>query len=85
MNVFFNNDGILNLDETVMEMDSFKKIMEDGIVTDNEVVEQAEKVTALLHKAEDTMSDEQIKLVRDLLSEISVLFTIYHYKELKTL
>ena len=85
MNTFFDNDGILNLDETVMEKDSFRKIMEDGIVTDDEVMEQASKVTTLLHKAQESLSDEQTKLVKDLLSEMSVLFAVYHYKELQTL
>ena len=35
--MFFNQDGILNIDEAVAENPSFKKIMEDGMVTDQEV------------------------------------------------
>ena len=33
-NVFFDKNGVLNLDEAVMDIDSFKTIMADGIVTD---------------------------------------------------
>ena len=85
MNVFFNDDGILNLDEAVMEMDSFKKIMEDGIVTDDEVMNQANHVADLLHRIEDTCPPEQSALVKEALSEISVLYAVYHYRELQTL
>ena len=31
--MFFNEKGILNIDEIVARNDSFQKIMEDGIVT----------------------------------------------------
>jgi hypothetical protein len=85
MNSFFDKDGIINLDESVMEMDSFKKIMDDGIVTDEELVGQANRVTSLLHKAEEAFSQEQIALVKEVLSEMSVLYTVYHYKELQNL
>lgn len=85
MNIFFNSDGLLNLDEAVMEMDSFKKIMDDGIVTDEEVVTQANRVADLLHRIEDICPPEQSALVKEALSEISVLYAVYHYKELQTL
>lgn len=85
MNVFFDKNGVFNLDETVMEMASFKKIMEDGIITDSELSEQAQLVTVLLHKVEESCSEEQAKLVRDLLAEMSVLFSVYHYKELQSI
>ena len=32
--MFFNEQGMLNLDEAVMNQPTFKKIMEDGIVTE---------------------------------------------------
>lgn len=85
MNVFFNQDGFLNLDEAVMEMDSFKKIMEDGIVTDDEMLEQANRVSTLLHRVEETMNEEQAALVKDVLSEMNVLFAVYHYREIQSL
>ena len=85
MNTFFDEHGILNLDEAVMEMASFKKIMDDGIVTDSELVEQANLVTDLLHQVERDATPEVTVLVRKLLAEMSVLFTVYHYKELQSL
>ena len=85
MNTFFDENGMLNLDESVMQMDSFKKIMEDGIVTDAEIVGQAQHVTALLHKVEDICSPEQSALFKEVLSEMSVLYTVYHFRELQSL
>ena len=85
MNTFFDENGMLNLDESVMQMDSFKKIMEDGIVTDAEIVGQAQYVTALLHKVEDICSPEQSALFKDVLAEMSVLYTVYHFRELQSL
>lgn len=85
MNTFFDENGILNLDETVMRMNSFKKIMDDGIVTDSELAEQSAHVTELLHQLEDSCSPEQLGLIKETLAELSVLFTVYHYKELQSL
>ena len=50
--MFFNEKGILNIDELIMNNASFKKIMEDGIVTEEEIKEQSDKVVALLHDME---------------------------------
>lgn len=85
MGIFFNENGIFNLDEIVMEMPSFKKIMEDGAVTDCELSYQADRVSTLLQKVEESCTDEQAKLVRELLAEMSVLFSVYHYTELQTI
>ncbi len=41
--MFFKEKGMLNLDEAVMNQATFKKIMEDGIVTEQEIKEQSEK------------------------------------------
>ena len=46
--MFFIEKGILNIDEWVANNDSFKKIMEDGIVTDEEVKAQSDKVVSML-------------------------------------
>ena len=73
MNTFFDEIGTLNLDELIMNQPSFKKIMEDGIVTESELTEQGQRVTNLLKQMEKTLSPEQIDQVRELLAEISVL------------
>ena len=74
---FFNEDGSLKINETIMEQPSFIKIMEDGKVTVEEIEEQSERVMALFHKIEDTFTEEQKLLVRDLIVESNVLNTIF--------
>lgn len=75
--IFFNEDGSLKINETIMEQPSFIKIMEDGKVTVEEIEEQSERVMALFHKIEDTFTEEQKFLVRDLIVESNVLNTIF--------
>lgn len=75
--IFFNEDGSLKINETIMEQPSFIKIMEDGKVTVEEIEEQSERVMALFHKIEDTFTEEQKLLVRDLIVESNVLNTIF--------
>ena len=38
--MFFDENGILNIDEIVADNASFKNIMEDGIVTEEEIKSQ---------------------------------------------
>ena len=76
MNTFFDESGTLNIDDLILEQPSFKKIMEDGVVTDEELAEQKERVIALLKKLEQNLTPEQIDFVRELLSEISVLVAV---------
>ena len=45
--MFFNEQGMLNLDEAVMNQPTFKKIMEDGIVTEQEIKEQSERIVSI--------------------------------------
>ena len=85
MSTFFDENGILNLDETVMEMTSFKNIMADGIVTDSELAEQVQLVNDQLHEVEHACTPSQLVLIKDLLAEMGVLYAVYHFKELQTL
>lgn len=73
MNTFFDESGCLNIDDIIIQQPSFIKIMEDGIVTKEELEEQKERVITLLKKFEQNSTPEQIELVRELLAEISVL------------
>lgn len=73
MSTFFDESGALNIDDLILQQPSFKKIMEDGVVTDEELAEQKERVIALLKKLEQNSTPEQIDKVRELLAEISVL------------
>ena len=75
--VFFNNDGSLKINETIMSQPSFVKIMEDGVVTVDELEEQSRRVLSIFRKIEDTFNDEQKMLVQELLVESNVLNAIF--------
>lgn len=76
MNTFFDESGTLNIDDIILQQPSFKKIVEDGVVTEEELADQKERVITLLKKLEQTLSSEQIDEVRELLAEISVLVAV---------
>ena len=73
MNTFFDETGSLNLDELILQQPSFRQIMADGVVTEQELQDQSSRVTALLRRIEQTASPAQIDQIRELLAEISVL------------
>lgn len=83
--MFFNEKGILNIDEWVTNNDSFKKIMEDGIVTDEEVKAQSDKVVSMLKKIETKYAETQLAEIKDLLAEVSVLYAVYQLNALQTI
>lgn len=83
--MFFNEKGILNIDELIMNNASFKKIMEDGIVTEEEIKEQSDKVVALLHDMEKKYSEEQLHEIKDLLVESGVLYAVYNFYSIQSL
>lgn len=83
--MFFNEKGILNIDELIMNNASFKKIMEDGIVTEEEIKEQSDKVVALLHDMEKKYSEEQLNEIKDLLIESGVLYAVYNFYSIQSL
>lgn len=76
MNTFFDELGGLNIDDLILQQPSFQKIMEDGIVTEEELAEQKERVIALLKKFEQNSTPEQIDQVREILAEICVLIAV---------
>jgi len=76
--MLFNKDGILKLDEIVVNTPSWKKMIADGIISEEEIAEQSAEVTQLLRHIEETFSEEQCQCVEKLLAEASVLLTAYH-------
>jgi hypothetical protein len=76
MKTFFDESGGLNIDELILQQPSFQKIMEDGIVTEEEIAKQKDRVIAILKNLEQNSTSEQIDLVRELLAEISVLVAV---------
>lgn len=83
--MFFNEQGMLNLDEAVMNQPTFKKIMEDGIVTEQEVKEQSERIISILKSMEKNYTEEQQREIKELLVETGVLFTTSQYHALQSL
>lgn len=83
-NVFFDKNGVLNLDEAVMDIDSFKTIMADGIVTDEELKAPSDRVIGILHDMEKRYSPEQLNEIKQLLAETAVLYAIYNYHSIQS-
>ncbi len=83
--MFFNEKGILNIDEMVMGNASFKKIMEDGVVTEEEIKAQSDKVVAMLHDLEAKYSEEQLAEIKNLLVEASVLYAVYNFHSIQNI
>lgn len=83
--IILDDNGFIDLDELVITNESFKNIMQDGIVSNQEVVEQNERVIALLGKVERMCNEEQCQAIRELLAELSVLQVVYHYKDLQSI
>ena len=83
--MFFNKKGILNIDEWLANNDSFKKIMEDGIVTDEEVKAQSDKVVSMLKEIEAKYAEAQLAEIKNLLAETSVLYAVYQLNALQTI
>jgi flagellin-specific chaperone FliS len=65
--------GTLMLDEYVAELDSYRRIVEDETITDDELVEQTQRVTSLLQQLEGTLSPEAKAIATEALAELTVL------------
>ena len=83
--MFFNEEGILNIDEMVASNASFKTSMEDGVITEEEIKAQSDKVVAMLHDMEAKYSDEQLAEIKSLLVESSVLYAIYNFHSIQNI
>ena len=74
---WFNPEtGALLFDEYVSQRPSFRKVMEDGVVTDEEVTEQAHRVLSLLRSLEETLSPEARSVATDAFCELAVLYAL---------
>lgn len=75
-NLFDEKTGMLLLDEYIYEMPSFRKIMEDGVISSDEVMAQSERVISLLKRLESVLQPEVRELLIETLSEIAVLYAV---------
>ena len=83
--MIFNAQGFIDIDEMIAQEPSFQKIMEDGVVTGEELREQTDRVINLLHEVENRFSEEDQMLVKKLFAETNVLTAIYRYYELQNI
>lgn len=83
--MFFNEEGILNIDEMVVNNASFKNIMEDGVITEEEIKAQSDKVVSMLHDMEAKYNEEQLAEIKNLLVESSVLYAVYNFYSIQNI
>ena len=70
---FDQESGTLMLDEYVVQMDSYRRIVEDETITDDKLDEQIQRVTSLLRQLEETLSPEAKAIATEALGELAVL------------
>src|SRR5215213_798603 len=70
---FDQETGTLLLDEYVVELNSYQRIVEDETITDAELDEQTQRVTSLLRQLEEALSPEAKALATEALGELAVL------------
>jgi hypothetical protein len=84
--MFFDKQtGLMNLDEQVQLRPTFRKIMLDQKVTDEEIEEQAQMVISLLKELEETLTPADLQKVSNVLSEMGVLYAVSQIKQLQDL
>ena len=71
---WFDADGTLLLDQYVLERPSFRHVLEDEQVTDEEYLAQATHAADLLHQLEAALPPETHALATDALCELAVLY-----------
>ena len=67
--VFFNEDGTLNVSQSAKSHPSYKRIMDDKYVTPEELGGQYQHIKSIFRKIEDTFSEDQKQLVHELIVE----------------
>ena len=77
--VFFTEDGLLNINSTIMSQPSYIKIMNDGVVTEEELTAQIDTVMSLFREIDNTFNEEQKKLVERVIVESSILNMVYKF------
>ena len=83
--MIFNEQGFIDIDEMIAQEPSFQKIMADGMVTNDELREQTNRVINLLREVENRLSEEDQQLVKKLFAETNVLSVIYHQYEIQNI
>ncbi len=77
MKTIFDENGLLNISDVILNHSSYKAIMEDGIVTDVELKDQTEAAIASLRYLESICNEEQQEAILNTMSELGVLYAVY--------
>lgn len=77
-----NKIDILDLESIMLDNPSLTKILEDGVVTEEEIMQQSQKVMTLAAELQEMCSEEQLKKIQSLLAEMNALYVAYNYNEL---
>lgn len=85
MQTLFDEQGMLNIADIVAANPSYKAIMEDGVVTDKELKDQAAATIAAIRKRQTMCTVEQQNAILEAITEMGVLFAVYHHHELQDL
>ena len=65
--------GVFNIDEHIIGRESFKKILEDGKITSDEVKKQSELVIEYLKKLDNKLDDAEKAMVTDAICELLIV------------
>lgn len=72
------------LDSLIQQVESsksFQKIMEDGQVTDSEIQSLSERINSLMVQVENKLSADDLQLVSELLTELTVFHVVTKLNE----
>lgn len=74
--LFDDETGYILIDELAMKRESYQKVMEDNVVTQEELEQQANLVVDYLKKMDERLDEEGKELVTDMICELAVLYEI---------
>ena len=75
---FDPSDGRLLLDDYVPEMASWQSVIADSEITDEEIAQQAQRVTELLRRLEQRLPTDLKELAAEAFCELAVLSLLQH-------
>lgn len=71
----------LNIEDLIVNQPSFKRIIEDGRITEEEITEQSSRVVAKIKELDSIANPDIKERIRELLAEMSVLVAISNLKD----
>lgn len=78
-----DENGNLTFDEAVFNRQSIREILNDGVVTEEEIMEQSERTKKLYNEMKAGLSPELLDKLNALMEEMGVLFSITLFHNFK--